>query len=153
MRAQRAAPLPVARKNWPHAPKASCRPRHPQQPRRLANPQQERRIGRAGFRQPAAAAGHAGGLTSLACTEGVIGSRSRTRDVPTLRAANRSGHEEGLQRGQKTGHDKAFAESREKFTRDQIELTKSLKSIFESLDSRREQLYLAARREIPLDHR
>jgi len=97
MRAQRAAPLPVARKNWPHAPKASCRPRHPQQPRRLANPQQERRIGRAGFRQPAAAAGHAGGLTSLACTEGVIGSRSRTRDVPTLRAANRSGHEEGLQ--------------------------------------------------------
>lgn len=62
-------------------------------------------------------------------------------------AAHRAGHEEGLKRGQQTGHDQGLAEAREKFAKDQSELIKSLTSTLAAFESRREQLYLAAKRD------
>lgn len=64
------------------------------------------------------------------------------------REARHSGREQGLAEGREQGLAAALAEGRERFQKDQASLIAVLTELTKTLDARREQLYLAARRDV-----
>lgn len=63
-------------------------------------------------------------------------------------AARAAGREEGLAEGRAAGEEAALAEARERFKTEQAALVSSLTSALETFANRREQMYLAARRDV-----
>jgi len=63
-------------------------------------------------------------------------------------AAHAAGLDRGLTEGRDAGHTEALQEARERFAQDQACLTKSLGGVLKAFESRREQLYLSARRDV-----
>jgi len=75
--------------------------------------------------------------------------RQIERERPAVhQAARAAGHEEGLAEGRVAGEAAALAEARERFETEQAALVSSLTAALESLAGKREQMYLAARRDV-----
>lgn len=63
-------------------------------------------------------------------------------------AGYRAGHETGLADGRKAGHDEASRAVREQFSADQAPVVSAMTEMVETFRTRREQLFLAARRDV-----
>jgi flagellar assembly protein FliH len=63
-------------------------------------------------------------------------------------AAHRQGYEKGWAEGSEKGRIAALTEARERFTREQAVLVETLTSLVQTFRARREELYLAARRDV-----
>lgn len=65
-----------------------------------------------------------------------------------LQAARHEGYEKGLAEGRAAGRDAALNEAAARFAEEQGALTATLKDLLTRFDARREELYLAARRDV-----
>ncbi len=65
-----------------------------------------------------------------------------------LEEARREGHAKGLAEGQAAGREAGLTECRRQFADQQADLISSLTGLFEAFSARREQMYLAARRDV-----
>ncbi|MFH1419586.1 MAG: F0F1 ATP synthase subunit delta [Planctomycetota bacterium] len=64
------------------------------------------------------------------------------------RQARKEGFEEGVAEGRRAGHAEALSQAREQFAADQASLINTMASFVDEFGVRREQLYLAARRDV-----
>lgn len=65
-----------------------------------------------------------------------------------LEEAHREGHEKGLAEGRAAGREAGLTECRRQFADQQADLISALTGLFEAFSARREQMYLAARRDV-----
>lgn len=73
---------------------------------------------------------------------------ARAQSEAIRQDAHREGHKEGLAQGQAQGQAAALAEARERFTQDQDSLVSALTDLLAAFAAKREQMYLAARRDV-----
>jgi flagellar assembly protein FliH len=65
-----------------------------------------------------------------------------------LQEARREGYEKGLAEGRAAGQEAGLTQCRQEFADQQADLISSLTGLFEAFSARREQMYLAARRDV-----
>ncbi|MBN2563519.1 MAG: hypothetical protein JXQ75_21580 [Phycisphaerae bacterium] len=83
--------------------------------------------------------------------EGIVGQARRQAEAEreaVRQAAHRGGYEQGIAEGREAGRAAALVEVREQFAKDQGSLVSALKSLLDGFSGQREQLYLAARRDV-----